>query len=231
MVTTRNSTWRNLAGMMIVGTVALWVVAARSQEQVPDVSVVPAELLVKFRPAVDETRKTQLLASRSARLLKRFQQIGIDQVALPAGQSVFSAVAAFLAMPDVELAQPNYVRRIVAPAPPNDPYWLSDALWGLARIQAPQVWTTHSTGSSSIIVADIDTGVEYTHPDLAANMWRNPGETAGNGVDDDGNGSSTMCSVSTPRTTTAIRWMTTGTARTRPERLPVLETTRSAWSA
>src|SRR6188768_705320 len=121
MVTTRNSASRKLAGMMMVGAVALWVVAARSQEQAPDAGVVPAELLVKFRPAVDETRKIQLLASRSARLLKRFQEIGIDQVGLPAGQSVFSAAEAFRAMPDVELVQPNFVRRIVAPAPPNDP--------------------------------------------------------------------------------------------------------------
>lgn len=37
-------------------------------------------------------------------------------------------------------------------------------------------------------MADIDTGVDYNHPDLAANMWRNPGEIPGNGVDDDGNG-------------------------------------------
>ena len=84
--------------------------------------------------------------------------------------------------------QPNYVRRVAAPAPPNDPYWTFGLLWGIERIQAQPVWTTFTNGSPDVVVAGIDTGVDYTHPDLAANMWVNPGEIPGNGLDDDGNG-------------------------------------------
>ncbi|MBN2291263.1 MAG: S8 family serine peptidase, partial [Pirellulales bacterium] len=73
---------------------------------------------------------------------------------------------------------------------PNDSSYSS--LWGMnnangADIDAEAAWDI-STGSSSIVVAVIDTGVDYTHPDLAANIWTNPGEIAGNGIDDDGNG-------------------------------------------
>jgi len=79
---------------------------------------------------------------------------------------------------------------------PNDPSFTT--LYGLnnvgqtggttdADIDAPEAWNV-TTGSSATIVAVIDTGIDYTHPDLAANIWTNPGEIAGNGVDDDHNG-------------------------------------------
>jgi C1A family cysteine protease len=79
---------------------------------------------------------------------------------------------------------------------PNDPSIYS--LWGMynygqtggtvdADIDAPEAWAIN-TGSPSVIIAVIDTGVDYTHPDLAANMWTNTGEIADNGIDDDGNG-------------------------------------------
>ncbi|WKZ57998.1 MAG: S8 family serine peptidase [Bdellovibrionota bacterium] len=73
---------------------------------------------------------------------------------------------------------------------PNDPYYSLE--WGLHQasdidMNAPQAWD-RSTGSEDRYVAVIDTGVDYNHSDLSPNMWRNPGEVAGNGIDDDGNG-------------------------------------------
>jgi subtilisin family serine protease len=83
-----------------------------------------------------------------------------------------------------------------APTPiiPNDPKF--NAQWDLKIIGMPNAWAI-TTGSSNVVVAIIDTGVDYNHEDLAANMWRNPGETgldangndkATNGIDDDGDG-------------------------------------------
>jgi subtilisin family serine protease len=94
------------------------------------------------------------------------------------------------ATPDLAFAQPDFVIRTAAV--PNDPSY--GQLWGLnnttnpaADIDAPAAWDV-TTGSRSTVVAVIDTGVDYNHPDLAANMWRNPGETPGDGIDNDSNG-------------------------------------------
>ncbi len=56
---------------------------------------------------------------------------------------------------------------------PDDPAYSN--LWGMATIGASAAWDA-STGSSNIINGVIDTGVDYTHPDLSANIWHNPGE-------------------------------------------------------
>ncbi len=94
----------------------------------------------------------------------------------------------------VAYVEPDFA--ITMSARPNDPSF--SQLWGLsnsggsggvigADIRATAAWDV-TTGSRNVVVAVIDTGIDYNHPDLAANMWRNPGEIAGNGRDDDGNG-------------------------------------------
>lgn len=75
---------------------------------------------------------------------------------------------------------------------PNDPdpeiKLLDNKLWGLKKINAPKAWN-FQRGSKDVVVAVIDSGVDYTHPDLKDNMWRNLGEVeTPNGIDDDGNG-------------------------------------------
>ena len=94
--------------------------------------------------------------------------------------------------PNVEYAEPDHVSS--TNLTPNDPYFSSfgswgqnyDDLWGVKKIGAPSAWDT-ATGSG-IVVAVVDTGVDYNHPDIAGNIWRNTKEVAGNGIDDDGNG-------------------------------------------
>ena len=94
----------------------------------------------------------------------------------------------------VRYVEPDFV---IAPTiAANDPSY--GQLWGLdntgqsggvvdADIDAPEAWNT-TTGSRNVVVAVIDTGMDYNHPDLTANAWRNPGEVAGDGIDNDRNG-------------------------------------------
>ncbi|MEB3343271.1 S8 family serine peptidase, partial [Okeania sp.] len=95
----------------------------------------------------------------------------------------------------LEYIEPNYVITVDSTVP-NDPSF--DQLWGLnntgqsggtsdADIDAPEAWDIQ-TGSNDVVVGVIDTGIDYTHPDLVNNMWTNPGEIPDNNIDDDGNG-------------------------------------------
>jgi subtilisin family serine protease/subtilisin-like proprotein convertase family protein len=119
---------------------------------------------------------------------------GLHEVLLDPGVSVVDALAAYQANPWVLYAEPNYLVSINVV--PNDPSF--SRLYGLnntgqtggtvdADIDAPEAWDNF-TGSGNTIVAVIDTGVDYNHPDLAANIWTNPGEIPNNGLDDDSNG-------------------------------------------
>ncbi len=118
----------------------------------------------------------------------------LHKVTLPAYVNVQTALELLRDHEGVLYAEPNY--RVRLSAAPNDPRF--DELWGLnnegqsggtfdADIDAPEAWDA-VLGSGDTIVAVIDTGVDYLHPDLAANMWVNPGEIPNNGLDDDGNG-------------------------------------------
>jgi len=70
---------------------------------------------------------------------------------------------------------------------PNDPYYTGGDQWGIDKIKVPGAWENH-TGSTDFRVAIIDTGIDYNHPDLINNIWTNPGEIPGDGLDNDGNG-------------------------------------------
>ncbi len=85
--------------------------------------------------------------------------------------------------PSVGIAEPDYVYTI-SETRPDDPRYGS--LWGMEKIGMPRVWDS-LTGTGGVVVAVFDTGMDLTHPDLAANLWINPGEIDGNGFDDDGN--------------------------------------------
>jgi hypothetical protein len=90
---------------------------------------------------------------------------------------------ALSACPDIKHVTLNYYG--ILSGTPNDPLWTSQ--WALQKIQMPNAWDV-TKPSSTILVGIMDTGLDYTHVDLADNIWANPNEIAGNGIDDDGNG-------------------------------------------
>ncbi|SFR67812.1 S8 family peptidase [Anaeromicropila populeti] len=99
-------------------------------------------------------------------------------------EGVKQAIDSLEKNPAVAYAEPDYILT-ASDTVPNDPSY--SQLYGMEKISAPGAWDM-CTGTSDIVVGIIDSGVDYTHPDLANNIWVNPGEIAGNGIDDDANG-------------------------------------------
>ncbi len=123
----------------------------------------------------------------------------IAELSLPKGVSRDGLIKQLSRHSAIEIAEPNYLLHAIENSNvviPNDPRFTE--LWGMnntgagggandADIDAPEAWDL-TKGSKDVIVGVIDTGTDYNHPDLAANIWTNPNEIAGNGIDDDNNG-------------------------------------------
>lgn len=171
----------------------------------------PGEILVKLKQGVSfhQLQLQHSSETRNLEIIKQFSTLsqlkGQDYLLLKvndmtdtAGTSACSAADSLLALPGVEAVSLNYTRRLFRV--PNDP--LFGRQWGLyntgqtalittgtvgADINALDAWDSN-TGSNDVVIAVIDTGVDYTHEDLWENMWTNPGEIPNNYIDDDGNG-------------------------------------------
>ena len=153
-------------------------------------------LIVKLRAGAGVARLRALATGLRGRAVHRFRSSGAALIKLDAGVDVDAVIAAVRARPDVAWAERDHYLHISGTVP-NDPDF--ESCWGLdnsgqflgtpdADIDAPEAWDI-ATGSSDVVVAVIDTGVDYTHEDLAANMWTNAAELNGQpNVDDDDNG-------------------------------------------
>jgi subtilisin family serine protease len=155
----------------------------------------PGSILVSFAPGTPEGTAQNVLALVGGKITQSYTLVpGLHEVEVADADQALIIIAG---APFVDFAQPNHIVR--ATAVPNDPRF--NEQWGLhntgqlingssgkvdADIDAPEGWDIY-TGDPARAIGIIDNGVLYTHPDLIANIWVNPGETA-NGLDDDGNG-------------------------------------------
>ena len=155
----------------------------------------PGEILIKFKDGTSLIKINMLHKNINAKKIGDIKHLKIQHIRVPEETSVEDAVEYYKSYPEVEFAEPNYIVRTAAI--PDDPGY--NQQWGLnntgqfggtpgADISAQKAWEV-TKGSNSVIIAVLDSGVSYDHPDLRDNIWVNTVEVNGSaGVDDDNNG-------------------------------------------
>jgi subtilisin family serine protease len=161
---------------------------------------VPGEVLVTFKRGVSALDRNTTHTGFDSVVIDRIPQAGIEVVKSSPGVSTEALLQRYRSSPLVERVQPNYIHH-EASNPPNDPKFSQQ--WSLnntahsgtcnpagtydADIDAPEAWD-FVTGNPNVVVAVLDGGVNYNHPDLLGNIWSNPYDDCSNGIDNDGDG-------------------------------------------
>lgn len=129
--------------------------------------IVPGRLLVKYRASLSSARRNNLMMAAGARVDREIPGLGLQVMQLPEGADMEAYSAALRSQPEVEFVEPDYLVYPAGEMVPDDPLYGSQ--WHLPAVSCPAAWGM-TTGSDQIIIALCDTGVEATHPDLAAKL-------------------------------------------------------------
>jgi subtilisin family serine protease len=154
------------------------------------------ELVVRFSDKLNVNQIQQLIDNAGATIKTHIRQLDYYVLSVAPGMSVDETLAWVRGLQDegiVVQAEPNYL--IPIKIIPDDPDFLKQ--WSLSNtgqtgendvnIRMVEAWDVEK-GRPEVVIAVIDTGLDYTHEDLITNIWQNPGEIPDNGIDDDGNG-------------------------------------------
>ncbi|MBN1559200.1 S8 family serine peptidase [candidate division KSB1 bacterium] len=190
-------------GLYFIGLAVLTIIISAAVNQPKAPEYVEGELLVKFSTAITAQDVNSAMVQIGAEAVERLPFVDVYHLKITTAKSVKKAVEEFSALPNVIYAEPNYIYTTMVI--PNDPKF--NDLWAMlnsgqtgglagADISATTAWDL-ATGSTEVLVGVIDTGIDYTHADLASNIYTNPAEDAwsnpndpstGDHVDNDGNG-------------------------------------------
>jgi len=184
--------------ILLAGTSLGLLARGAAARSLGNAKYVPHELLVKFKPGTPPYVRQEIHRGVGATVLQRFAgDERLVRVRVPRDLDLDSALAYYWTLADVQYAQKNLLYHIVETIP-TDPGFVQQWGWKnavsggnpLADVSATFAWDK-ARGRFSVVVASIDTGVDYTHPDLGLNIWTNPGEAGvkcANGIDDDRDG-------------------------------------------
>ena len=151
---------------------------------------VPDEVLVKFKPGLEAQSIKAVISGHGAISIKRIPRIDVHVLKVQTEKhNLMGKIREFQRDPRVAYAEPNYILHACVEAP-NDPSFSSQ--WGLTYIDALSAWD-RTTGSSSIVVAIVDTGVDLNHPDLKNKMIAGYDFVNGDNIAQDDDGHGTHC--------------------------------------
>ena len=174
----------------------------------PKAPYAPGEVLVGFKRESGQKDRDAAISKAKGRVLKHLAtELDLDEgepgvYRIATDLSVDAAIEALQKNPNVAFAEPNWL--VAHSATANDTYYSNGSLWGMYGDDAPDAigpvgttnaygcaaedaWAAGTTGSSDVCVGIVDEGLQFAHPDIAANVWTNPYDWA-DGVDNDLNG-------------------------------------------
>jgi thermitase len=164
--------------VLLVSSVPAFVSAASPNNPVPVSDFSSEQILVKFQPNVSLPEAAETHRQLGGQVKETIAGIGVQVVTVPKGQAMEKAKA-YSSNAKVAYAEPDFVAQVMGS--PDDPEFANQ--WGMVKVQAPQAWEV-TTGSPSIDIAILDTGVDLDHPDLASKIISNVNFSGSTTVDD-----------------------------------------------